>query len=574
MNEARVEFQKVRFKNFMATGAAFTEVVLNSGERNLLIGKNGSGKSQMIDAITFALYKKGFRNVNMPDLVNSINGRDCIVELEFSVLGIQYKVVRGQRPAIFELWKDGVSLDKTGVADLQDYLEKQVVKMNFKTFQQVVILGSTSYVPFMQLTAGDRREVNESLLDLQTFSVMNVLLKGKVSALTKEIGPLTSSVTQLESNCNIYRNQITKLSQDNEGHIMDLMGKIGETEETILTSEAYMRQEQALLDSLLNVITDITPLESRRSELASLRGQFSHKSSDAQGNIDFFDQNQICPVCYQGIDDDHKNRIVEKCQHTVEQMQTGLQKLQEMDAKIAEQIKQVRLSIDQCHVHRNNIRATESSIYQWEQNRKNIEAQIARLKEPTNTLVTSQNDLAAAEAQLDQAKTLLSEKKTLMDHYEVLGGLLKDDGIKSTILSKYIPVINAQVNAYLGAMNFFVGFEMDEVFEVTFKSRFRDKFKYTMFSEGQKARIDLALMLTWRDVAKLKNSVSTNILIMDEVFDSSLDTDGSEELMQILNALTGENIWVISHRDLYVEKFDKVYRFVLDNNFSQMQEVK
>lgn len=558
----------------MATGAAWTEVILDANERNLLIGKNGSGKSQMIDAITFALYNKAFRDVNKPDLINSINDKDSQVELELSVLGTHYKIIRTQKMNTFELWKDGVSQNKTGVDDLQTYLEKQVVKMNFKTFCQVVILGSTNYIPFMQLPAAQRREVNESLLDLQSFSIMNVLLKGKIGPLTKEIQQLQTQENQLTTTCELYRSQLAKMNQDNEGHIMDLMLKIGEIDGEIERVRATVTEEVRLYEELISKAIDPAPIDKRLNEMASLKGSFTHQHSDAKKTINFFTLNSVCPTCAQDINEDHKAEMVAKCSHTVEEMTQGLEKLTRLEASARAQLTEARAAATKTNEHRTNIQRHNVMVDQLLRQRQSLDEQVARLKQPTTALATSQDDLVAAQAQLLMVQDQLAEKKATMDHYEVAQGLLKDDGIKATILSKYIPIINQQVNAYLAAMNFFVGFEMNEVFEVTFKSRFRDKFKYAMFSEGQKARIDLALMMTWRDIAKLKNSVSSNLLIMDEVFDGSLDTEGSEELMQILNTLTGENVWVISHKDLYVEKFDKVYRFILENNFSQMVEVK
>lgn len=574
MTTSRVIFRQIKFRNFMGTGNQFTQIDIAANDRNLIIGKNGTGKSQMIDAITFALYNRAFRNINKPDLINTINDKDCLVELEFSVLGISYIIRRGQKPSIFEVYVDGVAQNKTGVDDLQKYLETQVVKMNFKTFCQVVILGSTNYIPFMQLPAAQRREVNESLLDLQTFSVMNVLMKGKVSALKKELGELETDVSKLEHSVSLYKTQIDRLSQDNEGHIMDLQIEIANLDDKIRHHQEQVEGNTNKMNEVMLRVVDIAALENKHSELMSARGALTGKQSQAQQNIQFFEKNAQCPVCAQGIADDHKAQMVEGCTHTITEVQETLTKIDAMAAKNTIRIQQARATKNEIQVLQSAAQQNQSMISQIGNQRRQIEQQIAKLKEPTSALGSAKDALLASESQLVMVRAMLAEKKTQMDHYEVALSLLKDDGIKATILSKYLPIINAQVNAYLGALNFFVGFEMDSTFDVIFKSRFRDKFKYDMFSEGQKARIDLALMMTWRDVAKLKNSVSTNLLVMDEIFDGSLDTEGSEEMLQILNALEGENVWVISHKDLYVEKFDKVYRFVLEDNFSQIQEMK
>jgi DNA repair exonuclease SbcCD ATPase subunit len=574
MSDHRVTFKVIRFKNFMATGAAFTEIRLDANERNLLIGKNGGGKSQMIDAICFALYNKAFRDVNKPDLINSINDTDCRVELELQVLGIDYKIIRSQKPNTFEVLKNGEAQNKTNMDDLQKYLENQVVKMNFRTFCQVVILGSTNYVPFMQLPAAQRREVNEALLDLQSFSVMNTLLKGKVSALLKEIQSLQGEQVRLESTCSLYRQQITKLSQDNDSLIQEMMGKLTDIDREMEAHEKRKTNANEEMTKLLTQLVDVRALEAKRSTYGSLMGALKQKKVAAQENLSFFTEHETCPVCSQYIEPEHKASMMVPCQHTIDEMDGAIERMNEMIRVNEQTLRDMRNLQQGIDGLRSRIWNADSVLAQLRNTQKQYESQISRLREPTSAYASSQEELVAAEAQLEALITTLADKKSLMDHYEVAQGMLKDDGIKAIILKKYIPIINQQVNAYLAAMNFYVGFEMSEVFEVTFKSRFRDKFKYAMFSEGQKARIDLALMLTWRDVAKLKNSVSTNLLVMDEVMDGSLDTEGSEELMQIFNALTGENVWVISHKDLYVEKFDKVYKFVLENNFSQMIEVK
>lgn len=570
----RVIFKSVRWKNFMATGNAWTEVILNANERNLLIGKNGSGKSQMIDAITFALYNKAFRDINKPDLINAINDKDSAVEVELSSLGHDYKIIRTQRHNTFEVWKDGESMSKTGVDDLQKLLENQIVKMNFKTFCQVVILGSTNYVPFMQLPAAGRREVNEALLDLQTFSVMNTLLKGKMSALDKDIKELVIEQGKMENSVVVLRSALTRMSNDNDAQIAHISSEIGQLENQIALKTIERDGINSQLETLYAEVIDPQPLKNRSLELSSLKGSLNQRASSTNETVKFFSQNDVCPVCSQSIQPDHKASMIEQCQHTTAEITEGLKKLGEIEERVRSQItaaETTKNAVTQFktaqHIIEGELRSLQSQI----EGKRN---QIIRLNQPTSALSASQDDLVAAEAKLEQLATIINERKAQQAHNEVVLGMLKDDGIKAVILSKYIPIINQQVNAYLAAMNFFVGFEMNEVFDVTFKSRFRDKFKYDMFSEGQKARIDLALMLTWRDVAKLKNSVSTNLLVMDEVFDGSLDNEGSEELMNIFNSLTGENVWVISHKELYVEKFDKVFRFVLENNFSQMIEVK
>lgn len=570
----RVIFKVVRFQNFMATGNSWTEVILDADERNLLIGKNGSGKSQMIDAITFALYNKAFRDCNKPDLINTINDKDCKVELELQAMGVDYKIIRTQKHNTFEVWKNGESLSKTGTDDLQKLLENQIVKMNFKTFCQVVILGSTNYIPFMQLPPADRRQVNEALLDLQTFSVMNVLLKGKMSALEKDIRELVSEQSKIESNVQIIRNSLSRIEQDNSVQITLVQQEIADIENQIIFKTAERDGAVSQLEDLYKTTIDEKPLTARVLELSSLRGSLKQKSLSTGETIKFFNVHDVCPVCSQSIQPDHKASMIEGCQHTVNEVTEGLQKLATIEERVRVQIVQAQTTNQAIQKFVVAQRMLDGELRSLTNQKDGKLSQINRLSQPTSALSASQDDLITAEARLQQVTVIIDERKVQQAHNEVALSMLKDDGIKAVILSKYIPIINQQVNAYLAAMNFFVGFEMNEVFEVTFKSRFRDKFKYAMFSEGQKARIDLALMLTWRDVAKLKNSVSTNLLILDEVFDGSLDAEGSEELLQIFTALVGENVWVISHKDLYVEKFDKVYRFVLENNFSQMIEVR
>jgi DNA repair exonuclease SbcCD ATPase subunit len=411
-------------------------------------------------------------------------------------------------------------------------------------------------------------------LDLQTFSVMNVLLKGKMTALEKELQEFIRQENLLDTKSNVYRSQLTKMNHDVEGEILDLQIKVQQCDAEIFEQDQKFRQQVVIRDGLLAVAIDPTPLQRKLNELTTLKGTLAHKRNSAQQNIDFFGNNENCPMCQQSIAADHKSDMVGKCQHTVEEVTGGLAQLQNMIENTTNQINAAQTLQRDIQTANHWLKIHQNELNNIQLRRAGLVNQIEKLKQPTTTLASSQAELDAIEKELEFTRGIISQKKGQLDHYEVELGLLKDDGIKATILKKYIPIINQQVNAYLAAMNFFVGFEMDEVFEVTFKSRFRDKFKYEMFSEGQKARIDLALMLTWRDVAKLKNSVSTNLLVMDEVFDGSLDTEGSEELMGIFKALEGENVWVVSHKDLYIEKFDKVYKFVLENNFSQMVELK
>jgi len=527
-------FKTLRWKNLLSTGNYFTEIVLNSNANTLIVGTNGSGKSTMLDALCFGLFGKPFRSINKPNLVNSINSRDTVVEVEFSIGNKEYKIVRGIKPNVFEIYQDKVLLNQdAAVRDYQDYLERFILKLNYKSFTQIVILGSASFTPFMQLSASDRRAIIEDLLDIQIFSTMNSLVKEKLSENKDSIVTKKNDIALLNQKYDLKKEHQDKLNQDKEAKVKEYESEILLHRETIRTLHDEIDNLERTKQTLSEVCAKIPENEKKIIAFKKVESQIENKISKVGTDREFYEHNADCPTCRQAITLEFKEgQLTELGTKEHELASAGKTGLENTVKKLEVQIKEVQ-------------NAEQESTDE-------------------NELITIKTAITEAE---DELKVLMEEKSYL----DVASVLLKDTGIKTNIIKQYLPVINKLVNKYLTSMDFFVNFNLDESFKETIKSRHRDDFSYHNFSEGEKQRIDMALMLTWRAIAKLKNSTNTNLLILDEVFDSSLDSTGTEELMKILHGLDEVNLFVISHKgDILQDKFANTIRFEKVKNFSRV----
>ena len=565
-------FRAVRWKNLLSTGNYFTEIKLDSNANTLVVGENGSGKSTMLDALCFGLFGKAFRNVNKPQLINSINGKDCVVEIELDCNNKSYKIIRGIKPNVFEIYQNGDLLNQdAAIRDYQEYLEKFILKMNYKSFTQIVILGSASFVPFMQLSTSDRRNIIEDLLDIQIFSTMNSLVKDKLSTNKDATGTKKYDIDLTKQKYDLEKKHVDELKQNNDEKVKEYESEILSSNQTIQALHAEIANASGQVEVYSTDVALQTETESKVKKLGKLESQIESNLSKFQKDISFFQHNDDCPTCRQSIATEFKEGQIQSLQTKTTQCEVGLKdleaKLLDEQAKL-NKIAETQKAIQKLQI---DIATKNTSINEVNKYIVKIEKEILALKETKGSTQLQESQLQELASQLKQLESdlkLLIEEKT---YYEAATSLLRDTGIKTKIIKQYLPIINKLVNKYLSSLDFFVNFNLDESFKETIKSRHRDDFSYHNFSEGEKQRIDMALMLTWRAVAKLKNSSNTNLLILDETFDSSLDTTGTEELMKILHMLEGVNLFVISHKgDILQDKFLNVIRFTKEKNFSRI----
>lgn len=567
-----IVFRKLRFKNFLSTGNFFTEMQFDKSPNTLIVGSNGAGKSTMLDALCFALFNKPFRDVNKPQLVNSINQKDCVVEIEFTANNKSYKIIRGIKPNIFEIYCNGELVNQdAAIRDYQEYLEKFILKLNYKSFTQIVILGSASFVPFMQLSSSDRRAIIEDLLDIQIFSTMNGILRDKISMNKEEVVENKHQIEMANTSYVMQEKHINQLKQNNEEKVKEYEAEILSNNDTLQSLHGTIGTIQSQIDILQEQISSQPQLQAKLKEISKIESKVESNLSKFQKDIGFFEQNDHCPTCRQTITLEVKTKEIETLQGKITECEQGLQqietKLLEEQAKLNAMVEtQKQIQALNIQVATNNTTINETNKYIGK-----LQKQIESLQNTKENLDEETNKLAELKQQLHDLET---RKKELIDeksYFDAASILLKDTGIKTKIIKQYLPVINKLVNKYLASMDFFVNFNLDESFKETIKSRHRDEFSYASFSEGEKQRIDMALMLTWRAVAKLKNSANTNLLILDEVFDSSLDANGTEYLMNLLHLLEDVNLFVISHKgDILQDKFRSVVRFEKVNNFSRI----
>jgi DNA repair exonuclease SbcCD ATPase subunit len=563
-------FQKLRWKNFLSTGNIFTEIDLNKNSTTLIVGENGAGKSTILDALTYSLFGKPFRKVNKPQLVNSITRKDTIVEIEFHIGLISYKIVRGMKPNIFEVYQNGSLLNQSAeMKDYQEILEKQILKLNFKSFCQVVVLGSASFVPFMQLPGGQRREIIEDLLDLQIFTTMNSLLKDKISNNSEKLADVVSEQKLVSEKIKIIKEHMLEKQLNNEKLITNKLDVIDDTDSKI---ESLNTSKEKLIEAckvLQQKTEDEQKINSRIDKLRHLRHKIEAKLAILDNDIKFFEKHDNCPTCKQVIAEDFKIDAVLNKQKEIDDITLGLEKLttqyNEASAKLSE-IVDIVSQINTNKMEQYKVENTISSLIKY---RDQLHSEIDNIN--TSQAIDEDIKITDLENELNDVAKRYNEVSEQKNIYIAISFLLKDTGIKARIIKQYVPVINNLINKYLSAMDFFVQFELDEEFNETIKSRFRDEFSYASFSEGEKMRINLAILFTWRAIAKLRNSVSTNLLIMDEVMDGSLDANGTEEFLKILmNLTTDSNTFIISHKtDQLYDKFANIIKFEKYKNFSK-----
>ena len=563
-------FKYVRWKNFLSTGNTFTEIQLDRNPSTLIIGENGAGKSTILDALCFGLFGKPFRQISKNQLINTVNSQGTVVEIEFETQNKNVKVVRGIKPNTFEIWVDGNMINQSANAkDYQKHLEQQILKLNYRSFTQVVILGSSTFIPFMQLKSQARREVVEDILDIKIFSLMNLILKGKVKSLNADISEnqyqveLNREKVELQENYieDIERNKDTLLSQKTtlrDGNEEEVFSR--KEEANTITEE-----NQTLLDAMSGEAAAVE----KRDKLKDIQFTLKDKHNRHEQMIDFLEKNDVCPTCEQDIDEAFKIKAISQRSEQVKELSEGLiQMKKEMD-KATNKLKEYK---DIAKVlNDNNIKLAKlnSGITELEKFNATLSEEIRQLEsgDVTKTDYEKLDNLKKLCYSLESTKSKLKED---MVYFDVARNLLQDTGIKTKIIKQYLPIMNKLINGYLSSMDFFVNFNIDENFNETIKSRFRDVFSYANFSEGEKMRIDLALLFTWRAVAKMKNSTNTNLLILDEIFDSSLDATGTDDFLKILNTFEKENVFIISHKqDMLIDKFRSVIKFEKVKNFSK-----
>ena len=567
-------FKKLRWKNFLSTGNVFTELDLVKQDTTLVSGENGAGKSTMLDALTFSLFGKSFRGINIPQLVNSVNNKDCVVEIEFSIGSDNYLIRRGIKPKLFEVYKNKKLVPQDSKSkDYQKILEERILKLTYKAFCQVVVLGSSNYIPFMKLSVSDRRSVVENLLDIDVFSVMNSLLKSRVSRCKEEIRTLSGEIEVVKEKAENQKKYIEKIKSKSKDTVDNYQKDINETQDQIKDIENKILVLSDSINGLIKNTQNKKSLQSTLDKYKDLRIQMSSKIKKINDQIDFYENNDVCPTCNQSIDSEHKESLIEKNENEKQPLDNALVSMDQQINDYIGMISDTEALMTQCNKMQNTLSELQSSKNAHQKYITTIQTKIndAQKETPEISIEGEELERLIEEGKLKVFET--TEKKEEMNTYDIVSLLLKDDGIKSKIVKHYLPIMNKMVNKFLSSMGFFCQFSLDESFDETIKSRYRDEFTYHSFSEGERLRIDLSLLLAWREIAKMKNSVNCNLLILDEVFDSSLDGVGTEEFMKLLTALgSRSNIFVISHKsDQLIDKFDSHIRFEKKNNFSRIK---
>ena len=565
-------FKSVSWKNFLSTGNTPNKVELDGHSTTLIVGKNGEGKSTILDALTFSLFNKPFRDINKNQLVNSINQKNCVVEIEFNIGPIHYRVMRGIKPNIFEIYQNGTIINQdAAVKDYQKVLEQQILKLNYKTFTQVVILGSASFVPFMQLPVWQRREVIEDILDIKVFSTMNTILKEKIAENKEELSAVATEIRIITEQAKAQKSLIDSLQHSKDQNVKVLRDKI----ETNINEINDKTQLVDLLNKdveILNIqLYEKTEIDKNIDMCKSNMNKLSQKLTQVDEHIEFFTSNETCPSCEQGIQHDHKDKIIQKISSDKKQITDNMDVLNSAYSKLSKDLQDKQDVLNQIQDKNISISTEINAMNMLIKSNTALDKEIGELSVQGDIDVEKDKiKLLANDAlQKNEVKVDLMKEKQLQ---EIASVLLKDTGIKTTIIREYLPAMNKLINMYLSAMDFFVKFELDESFNEKIKSRFRDEFTYASFSEGEKMRIDLAILFTWRQIAKMKNSVNTNLLLLDEIFDSSLDVAGTDYFLSVMDTL-GENtnVFVISHKgDVLLDKFKNNIRFEKTNDFSSV----
>jgi DNA repair exonuclease SbcCD ATPase subunit len=564
-------FKTLRWKNLLSTGNIFTEIDLAKSNNTLIVGENGAGKSTILDALSFALFGKPFRKINKPQLLNTITKKELVVEIEFNISSNEYKIVRGVKPNIFEVYQNGILLNQSAeIKDYQEILEKQILKLNMKSFCQVVVLGSATFQPFMQLPGGQRRDIIEDLLDLQIFTTMNSLLKDKILDNSSELDDVSADQRVLMGRIEIIKEHLLEKQTNNEKLVAEKINVIDDTNEKLIALHDQCKSIEEQIANFKESIQDEPKISKRINQLSQLRHKIEAKRALIDKDVAFFERHENCPTCTQSISNEFRENTLFTKNNEIKSIDTALVDLvtqyDETNARLNEMI-EVHANVQTLQMQQIKLRSNGESLAKY---RDQLMKEINQIN--VSHEADEDSKMADLEVELNSVAARYNDAMDQKQIYSAAAMLLKDGGIKARIIKQYVPVINKLINKYLSAMDFFVQFELDEEFNETIKSRFRDEFSYASFSEGEKMRINLAILFTWRAVAKLRNSISTNLLIMDEVFDSSLDSNGTEEFMKILNNLTVDtNTFIISHKtDQLYDKFTNVIKFEKHKNFSKV----
>jgi len=568
-----IVFKKVRYKNFLSTGQQFIEIQLDRSSKTLVVGENGAGKSTMLDALCFGLFQRAFRNIKKEQMVNSINEKDCVVEVEFIIGQNEYKIVRGIKPNIFEIWCNNVMLNQdAAVRDYQKHLESTILKLNFRSFTQVVILGNASFVPFMQLRARHRRQVVEEILDIEIFSKMNLMFREK-QKLQDEV------IKQSDFNCQLIDGKI----ESQKKHIEDMSGN---NQQLIEKKQIEIRQAQTDIDNykldidrvstekndLQNKILDETKINNKYKQLHNVEAKLENTCSKHKKDLEFFETHNDCPTCQQAIDEAFKSTMIDKKKNKVVEINSAMSQLVKEIEGVEYRLNDINKTMVAIREKELLLNRYETSISEIQRYMANKQNEVDELEDDKFTTGAATGKLEELQEQLTEAESAKVKQKEQKTYLDTARYLMQDTGIKTKIIKQYLPIMNQFINKNLADMDFFVNFTLDDEFNETIKSRYRDEFNYHSFSEGEKLRIDLAILFTWREIAKLKNSTNTNLLILDEIFDSSLDASGTDEFMRILtNKLAKENVFVISHKgDTLLDKFPSILKFEKYKNFTRM----
>lgn len=573
-----IKFKAVRWKNFLSTGNYFTEVQLDRSPSTLIVGQNGAGKSTLLDALSFALFGKPHRDVKKMQLVNTINDKNCEVEVEFSIGKVEFKIFRSLKPNKFEIYQNGNMINQSAsVRDYQKFLEQNILKLNHKSFHQVVVLGSSSFIPFMQLPTHHRREVIEDLLDIQIFGKMNQILKEKANKIREELKDNTYQLDLIKEKIALQRSYIRDVQNLNAEQAKQKQDELNGLEAQVLKlQEENTELSEGLVETLQEVNSDLETLNKKKNELHKYESGIKSSIKRIVEEAKFFEENENCPTCHQEIEDEFKKAKLTEAKEKAGELKEGMEKCSEEIESAEQRITHATGLISELNERQQSISVNNRTI-------TNVQNQINKIKEDISSLSDANDEVREANNKLSnllEEKELTGERKLeLVDqrnYLSVISEMLKDSGIKTKVIKQYLPVMNKMINHYLQVMDFYVSFNLDESFQETIKSRFRDNFNYASFSEGEKQRIDLALLFTWRQIARMKNSAATNLLILDETFDSSLDNDGIENLLKILNTLEeGTNTFIISHKgDVLDGKFRSKIEFIKDRNFSKIRSEK
>ena len=568
-----ITFKRVRYKNFLSTGQQFIEIQLDRSTKTLVVGENGAGKSTMLDALCFGLFQRAFRNIKKDQMVNSINEKDCVVEVEFAIGQNEYKIIRGIKPNIFEIWCNDVMLNQdAAVRDYQKHLEQTILKLNFRSFTQVVILGNASFVPFMQLRPEYRRQVVEEILDIEIFSKMNFLLKDKVKNQDELIKQADFNCQLIDSKIDSQKKHIEDLSGNNQQSIEKKQLEIKKAETDIDNYQLDIDRVTTEKTALQNEILDETKINNKYKQLHNVEAKLENTCSKHKKDLEFFETHNDCPTCQQSIDEAFKSTMIDKKKNKVVEVESAM-------SQLVKEITSTETRLTKINDTMVAIREKELLINRYETSISEIKKYITSKQNEIDELSNDKFTTGVATGQLTQLQEQFSDAEVVKQKYreektylDTARYLMQDTGIKTKIIKQYLPIMNQFINKNLADMDFFVNFTLNEEFKETIKSRHRDEFNYHSFSEGEKLRIDLSILFTWREIAKLKNSMNTNLLILDEIFDSSLDSSGTDEFMRILtNKLAKENVFVISHKgDTLLDKFPSVLKFEKYKNFTRM----